>query len=94
VESAHRVFVGGLEREMVFPIGSHAGAVGDPKCRFAIAAVPDGPAEIHLSRESEHTQHSVVERLGFRVVGAVDPDVVDHGKDPGTIHPHGRRLVR
>src|ERR1700730_4956660 len=84
VEGAHRVFVGGLAGQVHLPGGSHARPIRDPERCLAVTAVPDGPAEIHLPREPEHSQHAVVKILRFREIGAIDSEVVDHGKDPGT----------
>src|SRR5258705_7622691 len=84
VEGAHRGVIGGLERDVDFPIWAHARAIGDPEIRLAVPALTDRHAAIHLSGETENPQHGVVERLGSRVVGAVDAYVINHAIDPGT----------
>jgi hypothetical protein len=64
VERAHRVFVGRLEREVDFAIGTHAHRFGDPERRLAGAALTDGPAEVHLTSETQRAEHRVVELRG------------------------------
>jgi hypothetical protein len=59
VERAHRIFIGRLEGQVDFPIGSYARTIrtiSDPEIRLAVPPVADGPAEIHLPREAEHPQ--------------------------------------
>jgi hypothetical protein len=48
--------------------------------RLAVASVPDGLVEIRLPRKAPNRQNGVVERLGFRVIGAVNTYVVNHEK--------------
>lgn len=78
MERADLVVPGGFEGEVNGRPHLPITGVFDPEVRFAVSAIADGVADVHLPAVAQHGQDGVVEPTGLGEVRADDSEVISH----------------